>query len=400
MRGGRERRPDSEARGVRERRPTSEARPARERQPDSEPRPARERRPSPETRNLRQRRPTSETRDLRQRRPEPEPRAADDNAPAPPLSLAPDLPRNPPADDPDPTTAHLDGPGSSPAGEGPGSAAEDADAPFAPIASVAGIKFSATGRVYPYDAGDASFAAGEQVLVDGDRGPRLGIVAVAPVRKPFKGRLHRILRRPSPGDQSAAARGDAAAAELLGAAKTRARELGLPIKLFRAEPALRKNKVVLYFSSEDKIDIRELCRDLQSVLRTRVEVRQTGVRDEAKIVGGIGSCGQELCCSTWLPSFVPVSIKMAKDQGMVLNPTKVAGQCGRLKCCLVYEQETYVELKKGMPKLGKRVITEDGEGRVVELDVLRRRVRVQIGPGEHKTYAADEVKPMFPSKRP
>jgi hypothetical protein len=121
------------------------------------------------------------------------------------------------------------------------------------------------------------------------------------------------------------------------------------------------------------------------------------VRDEAKLVGGIGSCGLELCCTTWLPEFVPVSIKMAKDQGMVLSPTKVSGQCGRLKCCLVYEQATYAELRKGLPKLGKRVITARGEGRVVEVDVLRGRVRVGYGPGDSEVLAGSDVKPMFPS---
>jgi cell fate regulator YaaT (PSP1 superfamily) len=120
------------------------------------------------------------------------------------------------------------------------------------------------------------------------------------------------------------------------------------------------------------------------------------VRDEAKMVGGIGSCGQELCCTTWLPEFVPVSIKMAKDQGLVLNPTKVSGQCGRLKCCLVYEQATYAEMRKGLPKLGKRVITPTGEGRVVEVDVLRQRIRVAYGPGESTVHPAGDVKPMFP----
>jgi len=121
------------------------------------------------------------------------------------------------------------------------------------------------------------------------------------------------------------------------------------------------------------------------------------VRDEAKAVGGIGSCGLTLCCTTWLPDFVPVSIKMAKDQGLVLSPTKVSGQCGRLKCCLVYEQAGYAELRKGLPKLGKRVIGARGEARVVEVDVLRQRVRVSYGPGDTEVVAATEVRPMFPS---
>ena len=137
-------------------------------------------------------------------------------------------------------------------------------------------------------------------------------------------------------------------------------------------------------------------RDLSTTSGARIELRQVGARDEAKQVGGIGSCGQELCCTTWLPEFVPVSIKMAKDQGMVLSPTKVSGQCGRLKCCLVYEQATYAELRKGLPKLGKRVVTATGEGRVVEVDVIRQRVRVAFGPGESQVLPASEVKPLFP----
>ncbi|MEP6864959.1 MAG: regulatory iron-sulfur-containing complex subunit RicT, partial [Deltaproteobacteria bacterium] len=122
-----------------------------------------------------------------------------------------------------------------------------------------------------------------------------------------------------------------------------------------------------------------------------------GVRDEAKAVGGIGSCGLTLCCTTWLPDFVPVSIKMAKDQGLVLSPTKVSGQCGRLKCCLVYEQAAYAEMRKGLPKLGKRVVGARGEGRVVEVDVLRQRIRVSYGPGDTEVVPAAEVKPLFPA---
>jgi cell fate regulator YaaT (PSP1 superfamily) len=177
--------------------------------------------------------------------------------------------------------------------------------------------------------------------------------------------------------------------------------MGLELKIFRGELNPSGSKLTLYFSAEQKVDTRPLLRDLGAELQIRVELRQTGVRDEAKMVGGIGSCGRELCCTTWLPAFVPVSIKNAKDQGLVLNPTKVSGQCGRLKCCLVYEQETYAELRKGLPKLGKRVIAGgDSEGRVVEVDVLRRRIRVNHGDGRFEVYEADQVEPMFPSQKP
>jgi cell fate regulator YaaT (PSP1 superfamily) len=129
-------------------------------------------------------------------------------------------------------------------------------------------------------------------------------------------------------------------------------------------------------------------------------MRQIGARDEAKMVGGIGSCGRELCCSTWLPAFVPVSIKMAKDQGLVLNPSKVSGQCGRLKCCLVYEQDLYKEMKKSLPKVGKRVATPAGEGKVVELDVLRQRVRVWFDQGGSEVFPPDALRLLTPPPQP
>jgi cell fate regulator YaaT (PSP1 superfamily) len=156
-------------------------------------------------------------------------------------------------------------------------------------------------------------------------------------------------------------------------------------------------KMNVYYTSDERLDLRDFVRDVGQATGLRLELRQLGVRDEAKVVGGIGSCGLTLCCTTWLPDFVPVSIKMAKDQGLVLSPTKVSGQCGRLKCCLVYEQAGYAEMRKGLPKLGKRVISQRGEGRVVEVDVLRQRIRVSYGHGDTEVLPASEVKPMFPS---
>ncbi len=270
-----------------------------------------------------------------------------------------------------------------------------------PVYMLAGVKFSASGRIHLYDAGDGDYARGEQVVVESERGVRVGVIAVAAVRKAHRrGRqLKQILRRPNRGDLRTIERNHARAEEALRDARAVARRLEMPIKVFRAEPAHTGKRLIIYFTAEERIDFRALVRELSRSLNCRVEMRQTGVRDEARAVGGIGSCGRELCCTTWLPEFVPVSIKMAKDQGLVLNPTKVSGQCGRLKCCLVYEQATYAELRKGLPKLGKRVITSEGdEGRVVEVDVLRQRVRVSLGPGDFRVLTADQVKPMFPSQ--
>src|SRR5262249_18216827 len=190
----------------------------------------------------------------------------------------------------------------------------------------------------------------------------------------------------------------------------KAAALRLPLKVFRVEVLTpsgssgssgqlgRGARLNVYYTTDERLDLRDFIHDVSAALGgARVELRQLGVRDEAKAVGGIGSCGLTLCCTTWLPEFVPVSIKMAKDQGLVLSPTKVSGQCGRLKCCLVYEQAGYAELRKGLPKLGKRVISARGEGRAVEVDLLRQRVRVSYGRGDTEAWPDNDVRPMFPS---
>jgi cell fate regulator YaaT (PSP1 superfamily) len=265
------------------------------------------------------------------------------------------------------------------------------------VTNVAGVKVQSAGKIYEMDAGDVAYARGEQVMVDSDRGPLLATIAVPSSREQIRESLRRILRRADARDLAAAAKLGERARELMAIARERVRARRIPIKMYKVDLQAGGNKASFYFSSEDRIDFRELVRDLSGELRLRIEMRQTGVRDEAKLVGGIGSCGRELCCTTFLPHFEPVSIKMAKDQGLVLNPTKVSGQCGRLKCCLVYEQATYQEMRKGLPKMGKRVITPAGEGRVVEVDTLRRRVRVVFAPGEFETFPAESVGPASPA---
>jgi cell fate regulator YaaT (PSP1 superfamily) len=267
-----------------------------------------------------------------------------------------------------------------------------------PLVNAVSVKFHSAGKTYLYDAGDVDYASGEKVVIEGDHGGvAIGTTVGVPVRRPTPfPQMRRVLRRPNEGDRRGLERNAGRAEEIRASAREIARRLGLPIKVFRVELNLSSTKATLYFSSEDKVDFRGLLRELGAVARVRIELRQVGARDEAKLIGGLGSCGLELCCSTWLPAFAPVSIKNAKDQGLVLNPTKVSGQCGRLKCCLVYEQAAYAELRKGLPRMGKRVITADGEGRVVEVDVLRQRVRVSLVHGELKVYAAGELTPMFP----
>jgi cell fate regulator YaaT (PSP1 superfamily) len=311
----------------------------------------------------------------------------DDDGPPAEVVLAPDFPDDAPGDDPDPVSFPLLDAASAALGDD--------------VASVAGVRFVPGGRVQWCDAGDADYAHGERVVVDTDRGTRLAWIAVAPSRRAVRDRgLRRVVRRASEQDLRGERSGDADRAHALRIAKDKAAALRLPLKVFRVEvlgQLGRGARLNVYYTSDERLDLRDFIRELSSALGGRIELRQLGVRDEAKAVGGIGSCGLTLCCTTWLPDFVPVSIKMAKDQGLVLSPTKVSGQCGRLKCCLVYEQAGYAELRKGLPKLGKRVIGARGEGRVVEVDVLRQRVRVSYGPGDTEVVAATEVRPMFPS---
>jgi cell fate regulator YaaT (PSP1 superfamily) len=202
----------------------------------------------------------------------------------------------------------------------------------------------------------------------------------------------RIVRRADQRDLAdAEAHGQRETAALV-LARERAKAHGLTIKVFRVE-ILSPDRSLFYFSTDQRVDFRELLRDLSTLLHSRVEMRQVGVRDEAKMVGGIGSCGRELCCTTFLPQFAPVSIKMAKNQNMSLNPTKVTGQCGRLKCCLVYEDAMYVEARKSLPRIGRSVETPEGAGQVADLDVLAGKVRVCFPDRPALVFDAADLRP-------
>lgn len=167
----------------------------------------------------------------------------------------------------------------------------------------------------------------------------------------------------------------------------------LEMKMVKAEYTFDRNKLIFSFTADGRIDFRELVKDLAAVFRTRIELRQIGVRDEAKIIGGIGPCGRPLCCSSFLGDFVPVSIKMAKDQSLSLNPTKISGLCGRLMCCLQYESEEYETAKKELPDFGKVIVTPDGKGKVVGLNLLSRIVSIRLTGRENPVeYEWDELK--------
>ena len=260
--------------------------------------------------------------------------------------------------------------------------------------NVAGVRLAPQGRTIDHDAGELRLEVGERVMVDDRRGGLLlGVVAIPSGLRAARTALPRIHRRAERRDLDQSATETARVAEALAFARQRAQVRQLGIKFFRVEMAPGGDRSTFYFSSEQRVDFRELVRDLAARFRQRIELRQVGVRDEAKMVGGIGSCGQELCCSTFLPHFAPVTIRMAKNQNLALNPSRVSGQCGRLKCCLVYEEAQYVEAARALPRQGKRVETPDGPGRVEDLDVLGGRVRVSFPDRAPATYLATELRP-------
>jgi cell fate regulator YaaT (PSP1 superfamily) len=263
-----------------------------------------------------------------------------------------------------------------------------------PVLNLVGVKLSTTGRTFACDAGALAPRVGDRVVLD-DEDASVGTVAVAPALRAATTPVPRLVRLADARDLARFEADRGRAADALAFARERARARNLPIKVFRVEMH-GSGRATFYFAAEQRIDFRELVRDLASRVRARVEMRQVGVRDEAKMVGGIGSCGRELCCSTFLPKFAPVSIKMAKNQNLALNPTKVSGQCGRLKCCLVYEEANYVEAAKRLPRSGKRVTTPEGVGRVGDVDVLRERVRVYFEDQPPKVFPAAEVRLVNP----
>jgi cell fate regulator YaaT (PSP1 superfamily) len=243
---------------------------------------------------------------------------------------------------------------------------------------MAGVTFRTAGRIYDFDAGALALQVGDRVVVETERGQALGTVARLPATpaRPVN-RPHRVLRTADAHDlarDEANRRRERDARHLC---LRRIRERRLAMKLVQVDYHLDAGKAVFYFCADGRVDFRELVRDLAQALHTRIEMKQIGARDEAKLLGGIGPCGRELCCSTWLREFQAVSVKMAKEQGLSLNPSKLAGMCGRLKCCLRYEYDTYLELRRGLPRIGASVTSLKGDGEVVRHNVLRETALVR-----------------------
>lgn len=235
---------------------------------------------------------------------------------------------------------------------------------------------------------------GDSCVVDTDDGPRIGVISRARMKVPgkrCKRRLKNVIRKATTDDLEIDAKKRDRELEIYKCARKRVGEARLDIKISCVEVDNNQSHAVIYFTSESRVDYRDVVRSIASELDMKVEMRKMGIRDEAKMMGGCGICGCSLCCTTFLPEFAPVSIRMAKEQHLSLNQTTISGVCGRLMCCLVYENDFYKEMRKKMPKMGKTVITPDGNGRVVNSDYLRSRVTVDMGDGKHKIFNADEV---------
>ncbi len=260
------------------------------------------------------------------------------------------------------------------------------DSPTAPVLAV-GVRFRPSGKIYEFDPGPLILERDDRVLVETERGPALGTVVVPPRPRAVRG-LRRVIKKADARDLAHEDQNSQRERQYYRTALEAIRTRRVAAKIVKAECAHDASRVTLFVAADDKLDLRELGRDLGAILNTRVELKPIGARDETKVVGGVGPCGRELCCSSWLHEFQPISVKMAKEQGLSLNPAKLAGMCGRLKCCLRYEYQTYVELRRGLPGVGKKVECVKGDGTVVRQNVLKQTVVVRRAEDDIEVEAA------------
>ena len=248
-------------------------------------------------------------------------------------------------------------------------------------AEVVDIQFRAGQKVYYFDPAGYACKAGDHVIIDTARGPEYGICTAGNHKIPMKdvvAPLRCVLRHATAEDERTVARNRAEEKRAFDICMQKITEHGLDMQLVSAEYSFDGSKILFFFTADERVDFRELVKNLASVFHTRIELRQIGVRDKAKMVGGLGICGRPFCCASFLDDFQPVSIKMAKTQNLSLNPTKISGTCGRLMCCLKYEQDAYEDLLRTAPKVESFVDTPEGRGTVVEVDLLRQRVKVRM----------------------
>ena len=247
--------------------------------------------------------------------------------------------------------------------------------------TVIGVRFKDGGKMYYFDPGEFDVKEGDGVIVETARGTEFGDVVAPPQQleeEKIIAPLKSVVRIATPYDREQRDKNRARESEAYAICMEKIQAHQLEMKLVDVEYTFNGSKVVFYFTADGRVDFRELVKDLASVFKTRIELRQIGVRDEAKMLGGLGSCGRPVCCKAFLSDFTPVSIKMAKEQNLSLSPTKISGICGRLMCCLKYEQDAYESMRKQMPRTGREVITPDGTGTVLENNVITERTRVKV----------------------
>ncbi len=270
---------------------------------------------------------------------------------------------------------------------------------------VVGVRFKTGGRMYYFDPGELAIAQTDGVIVETARGTEFAEVCLTPREIPEEqivAPLKDVLRVATPEDWDMREKSAQKEEEAFTIASEKIIQHGLDMKLVDVEYTFNGSKITFFFTAEGRVDFRELVKDLAYVFKTRIELRQIGVRDEAKMLGGLGSCGRPVCCKTFLEDFQPVSIKMAKEQNLSLSPTKISGLCGRLMCCLKYEQEAYEHMRKLMPRVNKEVFTPDGRGMVLDNNAITEKTRVRVslpdGTYDNREYHYTEVRRPQPGE--
>lgn len=252
---------------------------------------------------------------------------------------------------------------------------------------VVGVRFKKAGKIYYFDPADMDIQKGSYVVVETARGVEFGecVIGIKEISEyDIVAPLKSVLRIATEEDINKHFKNKDKEKDAFEVCLKKIKEHGLTMKLIDVEYTFDNNKVIFYFTADGRVDFRELVKDLAAIFKTRIELRQIGVRDEAKMLGGLGPCGRTLCCSTFLGNFASVSIKMAKEQNLSLNPTKISGICGRLMCCLNYEQSTYEDIRKRMPKVGSIVKTSEGTGEVFSNNIVKESVKVKLRKGEEE----------------
>ena len=267
------------------------------------------------------------------------------------------------------------------------------------MATVIGVRFKKAGKVYYFDPNDLWPRPGDSVVVETARGTEMGEVVTGSRSvsdQQIVSPLKKVIRIATDEDIRRAENNDRREKEAFSVCQEKIAQHKLDMKLVSVEYTFDSSKIIFYFTANGRVDFRELVKDLASVFKVRIELRQIGVRDEAKMLGGLGSCGRPICCGAFLGDFQPVSIKMAKEQNLSLNPAKISGQCGRLMCCLKYEQDNYEAVLKRLPRVGKDIVTPDGVGVITEINVIKERVKVRIRQEDDSydvcEYAIDDVR--------